>query len=267
MHPRFCLALVGLALVACGDDAKVDATDVGHDGSGDAADVVDDAAADVVPPDAADGTADSADAAGELDSVEPADADDSGDAADAGDGAADGDARGVSDDPDTDADSPDADPIELFEVDVCAMSAAGTRDGEAWIAVGTGTRDGAYVPLAAPPTMVIGQGLQGGYHLWGGFEGSGFEGATIDTNWCATDLTTDGVIGQAYLTNATAPLEDRFAAGGLTVFLDFSIDPVALADHDIRVCVAAKSASGEIISDCQTVSAVCCDYLDGTGGP
>lgn len=260
-----------LALAACGteelDSDGLDASDgSGGSDSGDAdvppADIADDAHESTDADDAetmGDTSADVVDAdvdvADTVDVADDADAIDAIDAADATDG-------------DTADDTIDEEIVEvpLWEVDVCALTEPSTRTADAWIAIGTSTREGAYSPLGEPAQMTIGQGFQGGYHLWGGYEAEGMP-TTNDSHWCVVDTTTETTVGSAYLTNALVALGDHQVTSGsegLTVFLDYSItDPTVLTGHALRVCVAAKSVEGEIVSDCRVVDPVCCDYIGG----
>jgi hypothetical protein len=233
------------AMDAAGDagsdplDAGSDSADGGDPTPSDA----DTSGDDETPPDSADARRD----AGDTEPTDPADIpgddailQDVADA-DAGDGATDP----ADDTPGPDSDTPDA--------------------PAAWIRVGTGfstvSAFGGYTPVEDGAELVITEGPQGGFHLWGGLEGGGLPEADLEAEW---SITTPGgdVVGGAYSLTDTLEYGTHRATAGVTVFIDLALDVLALDGQPLRMCATAFVGEEEP-ADCVDVVARCCSYLDG----
>ena len=155
----------------------------------------------------------------------------------------------------TDPDAPDAEPDLIEDADADLPDAAGP-----WFELGIGEDESiAVIPFQ---DAAMAQGIQGGFHVWGGFRGGGFD--PIQASFEAT-LTTDDEerVGAVYLlrdveTNDEGILE----AAGITVFLVPSVIPELEEGSVWEYCGTLLSADGFTDTQCVPITARCCEYLD-----
>ena len=253
----FAVSIVCATLAGGCDTVESDADETPvTDAGGGVSDV--DGAADSAPDDA-DDTQDS-DPGVEPD-VHDAGPDDDADSG-VGDAATDGgetDAADVDDASDTDADVDDA-----TEPDVDDASAPDADDGSPFIRLGTGWDEldpyGGYEPLDERGSVRIAEGIQGGFHVWGGFEGRGMDASDVESTWELTNE--DGVlVGGGFFVSEMRAYEGRLATASLTVFIDLSLDVTTLDGVPHELCVTVRMADDSELGDCATVRPSCCDYL------
>lgn len=190
---------------------------------------------------------------GDFDATEhDGDDDDDGDAADTASDTDVGDGSGDSSDgsgADTGHDADDA----SVDVDPAAP----------WMQVGTGFAElpwEGYVPLVEGDDALITEGPQGGYHVWGGFEGDNLPPGDLSAVWSLTGLG-EQAIGGAFATMVTVPYGDHVASAGITVFIDFAFDVTTLEGQPAELCLEL-TAGTTALTDCVGVVLRCCDYLE-----
>lgn len=126
-----------------------------------------------------------------------------------------------------------------------------------WVEIGTGTR--AFEPLTPGQQVPIIEGIQGGYHVWGGFQGAGFDDTDIAIGF---SLTLDGVeLAAAAYTEPDLPV----LPGGL-----FSYAAVAVIYHEndqvepssgktMTLTTTLTTRDGLTLEDAIEVVPVCCE--------
>lgn len=237
------LALVGLAACSAGDgpgddsslaevngeadtDAAADEADGGRD-----TDAPDSAAIDVSDaPDAA--NVDTTDLSSDIEDTE-------------------GDARDGGDTPSPDADTEDV--VQDIEPD--------TDTGpEVWFELGIGEDDFA-LAIDGQDAMMA-QGIQGGFHVWGAFRAAGFDPNGLTFESTVRDAG-GALVGAVYWEREIEADEDGIVeAVGITVFLGPEVIP-ELEDESVwEYCGTLQSSDGVVGSDCVTIVARCCEYLD-----
>lgn len=274
------LALLLLTAVACGDDGddgngnRGDTADTGV--TSDGGDTLEDASdsgglEDTDPSDATpvptdtpttdtaldgDGGSDAHTDAAD-DDVPPMDADDDADGSDAGTDASpsdveDGDAA-LDAPTDSEADAPEPD---------AALACRGSGDGPFEMALGTGIDR--FEPLEDGDTVVMAEGIQGGFHIWGALSGTGFNPEDGVADFRLRNAAEE-VVGALVWTGdyRCDAATGRWYGAGLTVFLDFAVWPPDVDGERWSMCVETTLGSGETFSDCVEVVTSCCDWLFG----
>jgi len=149
-------------------------------------------------------------------------------------------------------------------VDDTGDDAADVIDDTPYVRIGTGWDDfdpfGGFEPLDERGTVRIAEGIQGGFHVWGGFEGRGMDESDVESSWQMTNADGD-LVGGGFFVSDMRPYEGRLAAAGLTVFIALEVDVETLDDVPHELCVDVTMADGTTASDCATVRPSCCDYL------
>lgn len=273
-----CLSLALMAACSFGDGDPGDDADAALDGSGgdatgaDADDAgVDDAEEDVED----DADIDTAtDAELEVNDADAGDGDDRDGATDATD-ATDADvqpdldaADGSGDAADVSADgegSGDADVDEDADADVepeTSEPCEGTASGEPRLELGTGLE--MYVPLSDGDETVMAEGIQGGFHVWGGLRGSGFAPEDAEVEFRLTDADGASVGALVWLGDFSCDeATDQWVRYALTVFLDFEVWPPDVDGERWELCANATMGDGTELSDCVEIVVTCCDWLFG----
>lgn len=270
------LALLLLVAAGCGgDETPSDDPDVGSDvqagvdaADADEADLADDVdanAADDTTNDPPDGLLDVADAPDEDtgdsggEDAEDADGMDGEEVADTGDTEIDAlDDVEVEDDAGVDA--PDG--AEDDATPDASLACRGSGDGPFEMALGTGID--AFESLADGDTVIMAEGIQGGFHIWGGLSGTGFDPEGGEADFRLRNAA-DEVVGALIWTGdyRCDAATGRWFGAGLTVFLDFSVWPPEVDGERWTMCVNTTLGSGETFSDCVEVVTSCCDWLFG----
>lgn len=163
---------------------------------------------------------------------------------DASDTAADADAIDVHDDADADIE-PDPDIADA--------------DGP-WFALGIGEDE--FAPVVDFQDAAMAQGIQGGFHVWGSFQGGGFD--PVEVEFEATLQTDDeDLVGAVFWRRTVEENDDGILeAAGITVFIAPSVIP-ELEDGSVwEYCGTLTSADGFTDTQCAPITARCCEYLD-----
>jgi len=128
------------------------------------------------------------------------------------------------------------------------------------VIVGTGIT--AFVAPSPGDVFMLTQGVQGGFHIWGGVSASGVEPRSVELEFTATNAAGDVVASVFWLADLM-PVGGRLQASGITVFVAPAVVVDAVDDEPWRLCVALTDAAGESASDCVDVTARCCTLLSG----
>lgn len=128
------------------------------------------------------------------------------------------------------------------------------------VIVGTGIT--AFVAPSPGDVFMLTQGVQGGFHIWGGVSASGVDPRGVELEFTATNGAGDVVASVFWLTDL-APVGGRFQASGVTVFVDPTVIVDAVNDEPWRLCVALTDAAGAEASDCVDLTARCCTLVTG----
>lgn len=146
-----------------------------------------------------------------------------------------------------------------------AESDANGTPGDAAIRLGTGFPD--YVPLEPGQDVDIIEGIQGGFHIWGGFLVRGIDpvGVTISFDLEYNGAPAASVTYQDDLRDAfdperhSAPEADwQYAYAGVAVILYDALDPDEVSGDPVRISVRVRDSRGVEVSDTIEVRAVCC---------
>lgn len=128
---------------------------------------------------------------------------------------------------------------------------------EGWVDLGTGARR--YEPLDCGDAVPIIAGIQGGYHVWGGFRGGGFEDDEVRIRF---ELSLDGVV------YARADYTEFGLPRGRDGAFDYAAVAVVYEDNDeVRVTsgrvmtlrIALEAADGQVLTDAVEVVPTCCE--------
>lgn len=156
---------------------------------------------------------------------------------------------------------PDQAPIDAsLPVDGPAMpSNVDATTGGGWIELGTGARR--FAPLEAGQEVPVIQGIQGGFHVWGGFRGGGFADDDVRLRFF---LELDGEsIGRADYTEYDLPTEPRdesvYSYAGVAVVYDDNdtVEPTSGRTMTLRVELTASD--GQVMRDAIELVPVCCE--------
>lgn len=268
-HLRPAALLLAMIASGCDGDAATDPEDASADGGGVVADVI-------VDTDTSDAVTDPVD--------EVIDTDDDADAPDAPEAPDTQDARDTDvDAPETnDADAPEVDvpPTDTDDADVdadldggdadgsgedapdVAPPCATTSEGTPTLELGTGLEG--FVPLIGEDEVLMTEGIQGGFHLWGGLRGSGFAPEDAEASFTLENEAGESVGALVWIGDYQCDEDtEQWARFGLTVFLDFAVWPPDVEGERWELCVDATMSDGTELSDCRTVIVRCCDWLFG----
>lgn len=132
---------------------------------------------------------------------------------------------------------------------------------ELYVALGTGFPDYEALQGTLPELPII-EGIQGGYHVWGGFIVSGLDPDDLLIDF---RLTLDGTLV------ATASYEDdlretvvvegveRYAYAGVAVVFENGTDPFAVSGNTFTLSVDLTDAQGQTLTASSDIRAVCCE--------
>lgn len=129
-------------------------------------------------------------------------------------------------------------------------------DVDPFFTVGTGARS--FEPLTEGQQIPIIQGIQGGFHVWGGFRAAGFSDANLSINFTLTHNSSK--VADAQYTEPSVP---RNAAGEYeyaqvaVVFFD-NDDTERLSGEDMVLSAEVTTEAGERYGASITVVPVCC---------
>lgn len=134
---------------------------------------------------------------------------------------------------------------------------AGEEGG--WIELGTGTRT--FEPLDPGQEVPIIQGIQGGFHVWGGFRGGGFDDGDVRLRfWLDLDGET---LARADYAEFGLPTDRRdpttYDYAGVAVVYDSNdaVQPTSGSTMTLRVEVESVG-DGQVLEDMIEVVPVCC---------
>jgi hypothetical protein len=136
------------------------------------------------------------------------------------------------------------------------IGSSGDSGDEAYVAIGTGFPS--YIPVSDGDTLPIIEGIQGGFHLWGGFEVSGLEpiGLTIEF-----DLEWNGEsIGGASYTDELSGDSNPFDYGGVAIIFSDNELPTQVSGQTVTVSVRLEDTAGVVVSNSVEVIPECCSF-------
>ena len=125
-------------------------------------------------------------------------------------------------------------------------------DDSPWISVGTGSRF--YVPLIPGDEVDIIYGIQGGYHVWGGFEVSGILPDDVLFDFY---LESGGeVVAEAHYIDSLEQVGVNYQYGGVAVILTPTPESVS---GDVAILrVELSDSRGTVLSDEVEIIPICC---------
>ncbi len=126
-----------------------------------------------------------------------------------------------------------------------------------WVEIGTGTRT--VEPLTAGQQVPIIEGIQGGYHVWGGFQGGGFDDTDIAIGF---SLTLDGVeLAAAAYTEPDLPVLPggvySYAAVAVIYHENEQVEPSS--GKTMTLTTTLTTRDGLVLEDAIEVVPVCCE--------
>lgn len=235
------------ALLALGAGCGVDSDADGPAAPRDTGDLAEDSASDAVDTEdtAPDDTArDSAPS----DAVEVEDS--SEDVGDASDGSGDSDA------PVVDADADVSDTSDATDAVDVADGSGDAEVREVTVELGTGYTE--FVPLAAGDTVVIHEGPQGGYHLFGAVRGTGFDRSS-EVVVFARNLS-GRVVSNGGSERGFDAVDGQLVRFGITSFLAFDVVPEDVDGQTWSFCAQVYDPVS-LLEACVDIVVSCCEYL------
>ena len=150
--------------------------------------------------------------------------------------------------------SEDGGPPDLAVIDASPPPLDGSAP---FLEIGTGARR--YEPLEAGQRIPIIQGIQGGYHVWGGLRAAGFEDAEVRIRFALHRG--DELLAQADYIEPTLPVaaDGTYTYGGVAVvFVDNAlVDPAS--GQTLRLSAEVEATDGTRLGDAVEVVPVCCE--------
>ena len=132
----------------------------------------------------------------------------------------------------------------------------------AWIEIGTGIES--YEPLTAGQQMPITQGPQGGFHVWGGFAGDGFDPSNAEISYVL--VVDDQVVATATIFDTIPRVGDQYEYSRVTVILRGDVFPEDISGQTATLAVRVRTDDDQELTDQIEVVPTCCEYIsDGTG--
>jgi len=153
-----------------------------------------------------------------------------------------------------------------------ASSLAGCGSGEEILpivdpSVSIGTGFPCLEPLGDDETVPIIMGIQGGFHVWGGFEARGLQPDGVEIDF---KLVRDGVelasasyiddIDAAYgpASGCAAAPEGAYQYAGVAVVLFFDVQPESVSGASADLSIQLRDRRGVVVSDSVRVVPECC---------
>lgn len=170
------------------------------------------------------------------------------------------DGDGEVDGPDGAAPTPDGAAVADADPQPGDADPIGPDAAAGWVELGTGTRD--FEALEPGQEVPIIQGIQGGYHVWGGFRGGGFDDADVRLRFW---LELDGVaLGRADYSEFGLPPsrtgDADYAYAGVAVVYDSNDDVQPTAGRTMTLRVEVQSLiDGQVMTDSAEVVPICCE--------
>lgn len=129
-----------------------------------------------------------------------------------------------------------------------------------WVELGTGTRR--FEALEPGQEVPIIQGIQGGYHVWGGFRGGGFDDSDVRLRFWL-DLG-DTTLGRADYSEFGLPPSrtdaDVYDYAGVAVVYESNDDVVPTAGRTMTLRIEVSSmGDGQVMTDSVEVVPICCE--------
>ncbi len=141
-----------------------------------------------------------------------------------------------------------------------APSDADAAPAEGWVELGTGFRS--YEALEAGQEVPIIAGIQGGFHVWGGFRGAGFDDSDVRLRFW---LDLDGVsIARADYSEFGLPTDRDdptvFDYAGVAVVYDDNDQVQLTSGQTMTLRFEVESlVDGQVLGDSIEVVPVCCE--------
>ncbi|MCB9521554.1 MAG: hypothetical protein H6700_05325 [Myxococcales bacterium] len=111
-------------------------------------------------------------------------------------------------------------------------------------------------PLVCGQDVPIIQGIQGGYHVWGGFAATGLEPGTMAIDF---GLDVGGVeVASASYEDSPVAIDGRIDYAGVAVILHADQDPDALSGTAATLRVTVVDSTGASASDSVEIVPICC---------
>lgn len=125
---------------------------------------------------------------------------------------------------------------------------------DAVLEIGTGFPE--LEPLVCGQDVPIIQGIQGGYHIWGGFSATGLEPGTMAIDF---GLDVGGVeVASASYEDSPVAIDGRIDYAGVAVILHADQDPDALSGTAATLHVTVVDSVGASASDSVEIVPFCC---------
>jgi hypothetical protein len=131
------------------------------------------------------------------------------------------------------------------------------EEREAWIKIGTGFRR--YEPLEEGQEVPIIAGIQGGFHVWGGFIGAGFDDTDVRIVY---SLELEGIpLATADYIEFELPKNHRgeFEYAGVSVIYFENDDVERTSGLEMTLKLSVETLSGQRLIDHQTLLPRCCE--------
>jgi hypothetical protein len=133
----------------------------------------------------------------------------------------------------------------------------GSMMGEAWIKIGTGFRR--YEPLEEGQEVPVIAGIQGGFHVWGGFVGAGFDDTDVRITY---SLELEGIpLATADYIEFELPKNHRgeFEYAGVSVIYFENDDVERTSGLEMTLKLSVETLNGQRLIDDQTLFPRCCE--------
>lgn len=131
-----------------------------------------------------------------------------------------------------------------------------TVDPTGWVQIGTGVRR--FESLEPGQEVPIIAGIQGGFHVWGGFRGGDFDDTEVRIRFTLELQGT--VLARADYYEFSLPRDDDvFDYAAVSVVYDSNDDVEPTAGRTMTLTVIVEAADGQVLTDSIDIVPVCCE--------
>lgn len=158
--------------------------------------------------------------------------------------------------------SDDANPADTNPDVGDASDAADPAFGPPVIEIGTGARRYEPLPPDGVATVPIIEGIQGGFHVWGGFAASGLDPEDVSIEFI---IARDGerLGGANYRDSLAERVEldqlEAYGYGGVAVIFNADIDPFDVSGQTLELSLTVRDRLGTTLRDSTSVRVLCCE--------
>jgi len=123
------------------------------------------------------------------------------------------------------------------------------------VSIGTGFPD--FVPITPGSDLPIIAGIQGGFHLWGGFVATHIDPRSVTIEFVTTLDGRD--IGRASYVDTLVDDGGQMKYAGVAVIFDSDVDPDEVSSRPMSMSVRLEDMNGRVVTDSVELVPICCE--------